>query len=197
MLLLFTMVFLTGLPSLLNDCASTDLLPDWWNDLYPATYYFVGCYLREYGIPIKTKNLFFIFSFIYVLFGSFIFLRFRSMTSSIWWHYGSFFYVVIAAFLFELLYRIPCFRFPELLQKILAFVSSVCFGAYLISCIFDYFVYSALCQHIVSVDTFYFSAFGWVFVIFILSLLSSSLLLGIYRFLLYFVLKIQSKIVQD
>ena len=46
--LIATCIFLTVLPQNLK------YLPNWWISLYPISYYFVGCHLREYKIKLKT-----------------------------------------------------------------------------------------------------------------------------------------------
>ena len=33
-----------------------NLIPDWWINIYPLTYYFIGCYLKEYQIKMKKHN---------------------------------------------------------------------------------------------------------------------------------------------
>ena len=66
--LVITFVILTSLPSVLNvynlnaldwwmlPSSSSDmdqLIPAWWQPMYPITYYYIGCYLSEYGLKIK------------------------------------------------------------------------------------------------------------------------------------------------
>ena len=70
-ILVWTLFCLTILPSMFNIFnfetshwwavpSSSDIfskiVPAWWINFYPITYYFVGCYLREYGLKIKTKT---------------------------------------------------------------------------------------------------------------------------------------------
>lgn len=47
--LVITLVALTSLPAVTN--AAGQILPDWWLNLYPLTYYFAGAWLREH--PLK------------------------------------------------------------------------------------------------------------------------------------------------
>ena len=70
-ILVLTMIGITILPTALNifnfenaswwlDPKSSDtfsaLIPDWWIGFYPITYYFTGCYLKEYGLKLKTST---------------------------------------------------------------------------------------------------------------------------------------------
>ena len=74
--LVLTFIVITILPSLFNifnfdtvswwaSPASSDefakLIPSWWIGFYPVTYYFTGCYIREYGFKIPTKSLIVLF----------------------------------------------------------------------------------------------------------------------------------------
>lgn len=76
--LLVTAVFLTIIPSLFNifnfgsldwwtNPTSSDefqkLVPSWWQGFYPVAYYFVGCYIREYGLKMKTRTMLVLFVF--------------------------------------------------------------------------------------------------------------------------------------
>ena len=69
--LLFTFMLLTALPSVVNiycfrvpgwwsEPASSEaykqLIPAWWENFYPVTYYFLGSYLREYPIKLKRSK---------------------------------------------------------------------------------------------------------------------------------------------
>ncbi len=50
--LVITMAGLTSLPSLVN-VTDFKFIPAWWAAFYPITYYFIGCYIHEYGLRIK------------------------------------------------------------------------------------------------------------------------------------------------
>ena len=70
--LVATFVFITALPTLFNIFyfESADwwltptlsdnfkkLLPAYWLSVYPITFYFTGCYIREYGIKLRTRSM--------------------------------------------------------------------------------------------------------------------------------------------
>ena len=69
--LVMSLIIITSLPSIINvyrfsrvdgivwwlhpaiNLEYTKLIPDKWYTVYPITYYFMGCYLRGYKLPIK------------------------------------------------------------------------------------------------------------------------------------------------
>ena len=68
--LVLTFLFLTAAPSMVNIYRFTDwhwwlapvsnhtyqpLIPQWWTGIYPLTYYFIGCYLREYPLSLRPR----------------------------------------------------------------------------------------------------------------------------------------------
>ena len=71
--LIITFIILTSLPSVVNIYNSNSLdwwvlpsssstmdklIPAWWQGMYPITYYYIGCYLSEYGLKMrKSLNL--------------------------------------------------------------------------------------------------------------------------------------------
>lgn len=52
-LLLGVLLFSTALPPVFNLKSGLKLIPDYWIDMYPITYYFLGRYIKEYPIKIK------------------------------------------------------------------------------------------------------------------------------------------------
>ena len=159
--LIATMIFMTSLPNVVNvwgfstpgffamPSASNNyisLIPSWWNDFYPVTYYFIGCYLREYGLEISAKkNVFLIAAS--VLAGG-IFNIYRSYPTTFvggsWQTWGSIINVVNATLVFGLLLKINDSKIPAVLHKPLNVLSNLTFGAYLMSWIFDDFFYAKL-----------------------------------------------------
>lgn len=53
--LMLTLIGLTALPSLTNQLGP--ILPDWWMEIYPLTFYAVGAWLREHPIKLKAWKL--------------------------------------------------------------------------------------------------------------------------------------------
>lgn len=161
MVLVSTMIFLTVIPTMFNifnfetaswwsDPKSSDtfasLVPDWWMGFYPITYYFTGCYIREYGLKLKTKTLFILFVAALVLFSSFNFYRsygttFKSGVYVYWYGFEPYFLTV---FLFTLLSRIKTDNYNIRIKYFLWKVSDLALGIYLLSFIFDSMVYPIL-----------------------------------------------------
>ena len=182
--LVITMIAITILPTLFNifnfdtpgwwaDPKSSDtfakLIPSWWMGFYPITYYFSGCYIREYGIKLKTRSLLILFIAAIVLFGTFNFYRsygtnFKSGTYVFWYGFEPY---VLSVFLFILLSRINTTKISKGFKFVLWQVSDLALGIYLLSFIFDSLVYPILNQKIpVMTDRlpFYFVTVPIVFV---------------------------------
>ncbi len=159
--LVLTFIVITILPSLFNifnfdtvswwaSPASSDefakLIPSWWIGFYPVTYYFTGCYIREYGFKIPTKSLIVLFIISVILFGSFNFYRsyhtqFKSGSYIYWYGIESY---VLSALLFVILSRIKSKSFSATAKLILWKISDLVLGIYLLSYVFDSVIYPQL-----------------------------------------------------
>lgn len=122
------------------------IIPDFWVSMYPIAYYFAGCYLREYGLKIKTGPLLIFFVLSSFVFGVFNFYRSYGTTfiqgTYVYW-YGFECYVMTGA-LFTLLSRIKAQKMNTTGKFILWKLSDLAFGAYLMSYISDQIVYPML-----------------------------------------------------
>lgn len=198
-LLLLVFLFLTAAPSLVNvyhltnpgfwrQPSSSDyytqLIPEYWEDLYPLTYYFLGCYLREYPLKLKKSHhlLWIVFSF----FAIGLYNVYRSWGADFvtgpWSDHGSLLTFIQTLLVFDFLVRLD---FPPLcpgIKKCLATASDLCFGAYLVSWIFDMLLYKALTDHVTDVPRLLEYYFLIVPVVYILSLSLSGVLQIVYRF---------------
>lgn len=159
--LIATLVILTVLPTLFNifnfdkadfwlnptnSDAKTKILPNWWISLYPITYYFTGCYLREYGLKFKTITLLISLTVSVFAFGSFNFYRsygetFESGDYLAWNGFEAF---IMAVILFTLLSRLKANKLPSPIRFVLWKVSDSALGIYLLSYIFDTITYQQL-----------------------------------------------------
>lgn len=161
MVLVGTMFLLTVLPTALNifnfetatwwaDPKSSDtfaaLVPDWWMGFYPITYYFTGCYIREYGLKLKTKTLFVLLIASLVLFSSFNYYRSYGTTfkSGIYVYWYGIEPYVLTVLLFVLLSRIKTDNWATGVKYALWKASDLALGIYLLSFIFDSVVYPIL-----------------------------------------------------
>lgn len=191
--LVFTLVFLTIIPTLFNifnfdnpawwsDPKSSDtfakLVPSWWMGFYPIAYYFTGCYIREYGIKLKTRSMLVLFLLAILIFGTFNFYRsygttFKSGIYVYWYGFEPYFLSVL---LFVLLSRIKTNNMNEKVKFVLWKVSDLALGIYLISYIFDMLVYPVLNEKITTMTDrlpFYFVT---VPIVFICSMLASAVM---------------------
>ena len=176
--LIGTFITLTALPAVINvynfDSLSwwtlptssyiTDkLIPAWWVGLYPITYYFIGCYLNEYGIKIKLSTNCILIVLCILSSGLFTFWR-TQKTVFIWgsWcDYTSIFNVVLTVLVFTLITNMNYDKFPPKLSLFLQKVSGLCLGGYLLSYIFDSALYPILAEKVPVVT----DRLGWYFII--------------------------------
>lgn len=159
--LILTMVMLTAVGGVVNvyDWTSLEwwlrpsmngtfvqLVPAWWRQMYPLTYYFIGCYFREYGSLFAKKT-----GILVVIITAFInggYNVWRSygtyFIDGAWQELGSLLIVLFGAALFSLILSIDGTKLPLWCKNILAKVSNLCLGAYLVSWICEDFFYTRL-----------------------------------------------------
>ena len=161
LVLIGTLAVLTSLPGVVNiynfttagwwrtPYLSTEyskLVPEFFTDLYPLTYYFIGAYLREY--PVKMKKWLNITLFAGASLAVGLFNYYRSWGGYFSWgkytDWGSLLTLVLSVLAFIFLTERDCSRFPAGIKKALAYLSDICLGAYLVSYISDKLVYGHL-----------------------------------------------------
>lgn len=176
--LILTMLFLTSMPQVINifdfgtegwwatpviSDSYDNIIPDWWTGIYPVTYYFIGCYIRQYGIKIgKMLNLALIL-LTTVLYGAFCFYRSapEPLVKGKWQTYGALPVVIISVLVFVFFKNLDLTFLPERLKKFLNKVSDLCLGAYLVSNIFDKLLYEFLNEKVPDIP----ERFNWFIVI--------------------------------
>ena len=157
-ILLITLIAITILPSLFNafkfdsyewwanPAADTDtqkLMPSWWVGIYPITYYFTGCYIREYGT--KIKNVFLIIALVIAIFGFGTFNFYRCYGSTfttanyVYW-YGIEPYVM-SVLIFLIISKLKLENINVKAKFVLWKISDLVLGTYLVSFIFDSIYY--------------------------------------------------------
>ncbi len=165
-LLLLTLLLVTALPSVVNvydltqplswwaqpsaSRAYTKLLPAWWTRLYPLTYYFLGCYVSEYGIKIKPVTNLLLILGTWLASGSYTYWRSQGSTFiwGDWCDYPSIFNVVLTTLVFVFIVNRNYEKCPAALSGVLQWMSGLCFGGYLVSWIFDKAAYGVLNQSV-------------------------------------------------
>ncbi len=126
------------------DGVSIEIVPDFWNIMYPFVYYFIGCYIREYR-PKVDKLMLFIFGLSILLFEAFVMYHYyydQLFTKTFFWTYNSVFVVMLSTVIFLLLYDINInFKY---LRKFITNISIISLDIYLFSYLVDRFTYSYL-----------------------------------------------------
>lgn len=165
-ILLFTMFILTSFQGIFN--IKYSLIPDWWTFLYPLTYYFIGCYLREYKINIKKyKNilLFFICLVISTLVNIYV-SNGNNFVRGIFNDWGSILNILTSSLIFNLIININLQNINIKVKRIIVKISELSLGIYLTSGIVDLFLYF---DYFKDVDFFsfigYFKIVPFVFVL--------------------------------
>lgn len=159
-ILLLTMLTLTALPTLLNSFNLADpswwaapalgkaerVLPQWWLGIYPITCYFTGCYLREFGLKLKTRTIVLLLALSAAGFGLFNYWQSygAGFVTGPYVDWGGFEPYIIAVLLFSLLSRADGDKVPLPLRYGMWKVSDLCLGIYLVSFIFDSMLYPRL-----------------------------------------------------
>ena len=157
-ILLITLIAITILPSLFNafkfdsyewwanpatDTDTQKLMPSWWVGIYPITYYFTGCYIREYGT--KIKNVFLIIALVIAIFGFGTFNFYRCYGSTfttanyVYW-YGIEPYVM-SVLIFLIISKLKLENINVKTKFVLWKISDLVLGTYLLSFIFDAIYY--------------------------------------------------------
>lgn len=166
-MLVCTMMILTLLPKMLNNfnwslegwwaspsvSESYDpIVPGFFTAMYPVTYYFIGAYLREYGLKIrKCWNLLLLLLAVMV-FGCYNY--WRSDQGSFVWASNSTWggeNLITATILFVFLMNVRTEKWPALLKELLGYISKISLGIYLVSWIFDRIIYDGYVKALISV----------------------------------------------
>ncbi len=159
--LVITLIALSSFPSVFNiwnfvvegwlktPYLSTEyvkILPEWWVMIYPFSYYFLGAYLKEYPVKLKKRLNLPLIALSVILSG--VFSYYRSWGGYFaWGAYTDWFglpTLVMTVLVFVFLAHRDTSCFPVWSKKLLAWVSDACLGAYLVSYIFDDFLYTRL-----------------------------------------------------
>ena len=124
------------------------IIPDWWVNLYPILYYYIGCYIAEYKPNIdKVKNTFIMFIIFFIQSWLVYIYNYREMFS---WDflggYNSIIVVITSVIMFLLVYNIDIK--DKIFNKIIVSISILSFDMYLFSCIVDRTVYGLLIEYV-------------------------------------------------
>ena len=146
-ILLLIGIVLTSLPTVINVYDFGQIIPEWWIRLYPVSYFFIGCYLREYRIRIRPWKALLLILATVALSGLFCLWRVDGgqYTSGASWNARySIFNVVYSVLVFLLFQNIDYGRMPRFLRTLFTRISELTLGAYLVSWVFDKLFYAVL-----------------------------------------------------
>lgn len=168
------------------------ILPDWWQNIFPITYYFIGAYIREYQITLpKLKNIFYIFLILGIQVVIFNHLTYgRPFDQQIWASYGNIYTAVLAILIFILFYKADIKN--KTVNFIIKDISFLSLDIYLLSYIFDRVFYPILTPYMSN----YMNTIPLFFIAVPLVFLSSYLLANVRRLIFYLCSIIHKKILK-
>lgn len=169
--LIIIFIILTCIPTILGK--HQFLLSNWWIILYPITYYFIGCYIKEYGLKIsKILNIILLIAFIF----GYGIINYRVADGGLFQklsynhEWGGVMPFTLSILVFNLLLNI---KFKQ--SKIFSKLSSLVFAGYLVEWIFDRIAYDFLNARVTYESRIYYFIICILFV-FICSLIVSYIL---------------------
>lgn len=192
--LIVTFIILTILPSALNEfnldyfewwsfpalssLPTHQLVPAYWVKFFPVTFYFLGCYLKEYGFKINKVLNVLLIALCVVLGG--LYTYWRSYKSSFvlgeWAQEYSLVNVFLTILIFSLCTNTNYDKVPAWITKFIRKISGLCFGAYLVSWVFDDYFYPTLLEKVPDMINRLEYYFVMVPLVFLLSLFVSYLM---------------------
>lgn len=140
-ILILTMFVLKSFQGVFN--IKYNLIPDWWISIYPITYYFIGCYLKEYKININ-KYLNVLLLIIALIASSLVNIYFSKGDTFIWGVYndwGSIFNVITSTLIFIFIINLKLNNISIRVKRIICKVSELSLAIYLTSSVVDNFLY--------------------------------------------------------
>lgn len=148
--LLITLLFLTAASGITNFLKDLPFLPEWWDQIYPLTYYFIGCYLREYPLRLKPTATAAALLTAFLAAGTWNYILSYGVVFDfgIWQGWGSAINVVMGVLAFHFLTSLDYSRMPLFLTRCFARISDLSLGAYLVSWIFDRTYYPILAARV-------------------------------------------------
>lgn len=128
---------------------SQTFLPNWWQGIYPLTYYFLGAYLKDHPLKISRKGN--ILLLLAVMFGNgtwnYIVNYGKEFMYGTWQSWGSILVLTQSVLLFNLLAGMNFKYLAGKPAKILSRMSELSLSAFLVSWIFDDLIYTALTRY--------------------------------------------------
>ncbi len=194
--LVVTLMALTTFQSIFN--SYIDVYPDFWVEIYPITYYFIGCYIREFPIKVRKVWLCLAAVAVDIALGTFTYLRCDGdlFKWGVWQKWGSIGVLALSVLVFLIIKDIE-FKtengFSRAVSWVFYHLSSCTFGAYCVSYIFDAWLYPRLNARVIEVTQRAVYMPVMVALVFVGSLLLSGALNGIYSLVVFIISKLIPK----
>lgn len=124
---------------------------NYWIDAYPILFFFIGKYLREYSIKVKSSKLIVLLIFLFLFHAGIIFITYHNQTylfEKLGGYAGgnyNLFTIIETVIVFTVFSRIK-FK-NKVFVKAVTLVSLISFEMYLISSLFDVFIYNEMSFH--------------------------------------------------
>lgn len=158
-------------------------IASWWTSLYPITYYYIGVYIKEYGLHLTVRRNIIVLGLCVILFGT---LNYYKGYASLfeWTAYNdwySFENIINSVLVFLLLLHIKTDFLPCCVKEGIGKISELSFGIYLLSGISDKLIYPILKKNIVSMP----KRLEWYIVVvpisFLIATMFSYVVNGVYK----------------
>lgn len=142
--LVLTLAALTALPGLTNQLHH--ILPQWWDNLYPLCYYFIGAYFYTYQPRPRWGRLLAGFAGASALGGVAVFWLYHGQLfqSGVFTEWAGPTVMVASCCLFLLLRQVPCGSWPRWSQWIIGKGAELSLGIYLVGWCFDKVYHEAI-----------------------------------------------------
>lgn len=126
------------------------LIPNYWSGItFVILYYFIGCYLKDYKLKLSRKKNIILLILSIILFG--LFNYYRNYNALFGWETyvgnASLEVLIVTVLVVNLILNLKIDIKSPKVTKIISKVSYLTFGAYLVSAIFDRWLYPILNEH--------------------------------------------------
>lgn len=150
-LLILTLFFLTSV-STLN--VKITVIPNWWCNIYPLTYYFIGAYISEYGFNLKKSHSIIILLASWLISSSVftVFSYGRTFAAHNLTNYNGVLNLILSVLVFGLLLNLNTSKLNSSIKNIILNISKLSFGMYLFSYIVDEIIYKNFNNLILNIE---------------------------------------------
>lgn len=144
--LILTLLLITSFSPVINLLkfrgVTMEIIPDWWNNIYPLTYYFIGAYIKEYQIHLpKLKGILLFTGILLVeVIATYVYAHHQYFSWAFFGGYNCIVSVILATILFLLIYQKEC-KWKKV-NSFIALLSEISLDIYLFSWISDQLVYA-------------------------------------------------------